>query len=75
VPDAGRAGTGIRIELVVLGWQIRAGSLRGPGDFGSRIELAWRIADRAADEFSPPPVSARVLERLAATTEPKAVSA
>jgi hypothetical protein len=63
LPDTGRSDTGVRIELIVLGWDIRAGSLRGPGDVGSWIELAWRIADRAADEFSPPGVSSDVLER------------
>lgn len=63
LPDTGRSDTGVRIEMIVLGWEIRAGSLRGPGDVGSWIEIAWRVADRAADEFSPPFVSPRVLER------------
>jgi hypothetical protein len=62
LPDTG-TDAGVRIEVVVLGWDIRAGSLRGPGDVGSWIELAWRIADRAADEFAAPRVSADVLER------------
>jgi hypothetical protein len=62
LPDTGSAA-GVRIDLVVLGWDIRAGSLRGPGDVGSWIEFAWRVADRAADEFAAPRVSADVLER------------
>jgi len=60
-----------RVELLILGWEIRAGSLRDPGDVGSRIELAWRPADRAGDTFSPPPISSRVLERLAAADQRK----
>jgi hypothetical protein len=63
LPDTGSADTGVRIELVVIGWDIRAGSLVGPGDVGSWIEFAWRIAHRAADEFSPPRVSDDVLAR------------
>lgn len=63
LPDTGRSDIGVRIELIVLGWEIRAGSLRGPGDVGSWIEIAWRRADQAADEFSAPPVSPDVLER------------
>jgi hypothetical protein len=64
LPDSGGSDHGVRIELVVLGWDIRAGSLRGPGDVGSWIEIAWRIADRASAEFSAPRVSPDVLERL-----------
>jgi hypothetical protein len=70
LPDSAEAG--VRIELAVIGWQIRAGSLRGPGDFGSRVELAWHAADRAADEFSAPVISERVLERLPSASGTKA---
>jgi hypothetical protein len=62
LPDGGDPD-GVRIELAVLSWRIHAGTLRGTGDFGSRLELAWRPATRAADTFSPPPISARVLAR------------
>ena len=54
------------VEVLVLGWDLRAGSLRGPGEFGSRIRLAWRPADRAGDVFSPPPVPESVAARLPA---------
>jgi hypothetical protein len=59
VPD-----TEIRIELLVLGWDLRAGSLRGPGDFGSFVDLAWRRADRPGMSFEAPPFSPRVAARL-----------
>ena len=36
-----RIGAGI--ELVILDWNIPAGSLRGVGDFGARLLLAWRL--------------------------------
>jgi len=64
LPDSGGAEQGVRIELIVTAWDIRAGSLRGQGDFGSRVELAWRRADRASDEFAAPVPGERVLARL-----------
>jgi hypothetical protein len=64
VPNDG--GTrGVAIEIVVLAWDLRAGTVRGPGDFGSRISLAWRTADRASAEFAPPPINANLARRLA----------
>jgi hypothetical protein len=44
LPDAD-AQPGVRIELIVREWDIRAGSLRGPGDVGSRIVVAFRRID------------------------------
>ncbi len=64
LPDGGDRDRGARIEIVILGWELRAGSLRGPGDFGSRISLAWRRADQATLSFAPPPVNAHLLQRL-----------
>ena len=58
--DAGSA----RLEFVVVAWDIRAGSLRGPGDFGSFVTLAWREADRAVDHFSDPPPHPLLVPRL-----------
>ena len=62
VPDSGEEGE--LLELAVLGWEIHAGTLIGPGDFGSRVELAWRRADRSATTFAPPPTNPQLLRRL-----------
>lgn len=64
LPDAGDPERGARIELAILAWDIRAGSLRGAGDFGSNIALAWRRADKAEESFSTPPISPQLIARL-----------
>jgi hypothetical protein len=38
LPSTGRAV----VELQVRGWVLHAGTLVGPGEFGSKLELAWR---------------------------------
>ncbi|MGW3785602.1 hypothetical protein ACWD5Z_13500 [Micromonospora chokoriensis] len=53
----------IAVELLVLTWLLHAGTVRGSGDYGSSIVLAWRRADRAADEFGPPPINQFVWRR------------
>ncbi|MEU7754891.1 hypothetical protein [Micromonospora sp. NPDC049171] len=66
-PDAGPAvaagSTPVTVEVVVLSWLLHAGTVRGSGDYGSSIALAWRRADRAADEFGPPPINEFVWRR------------
>jgi hypothetical protein len=62
LPETGAAG--VRVDVVVLGWDLRAGSLRGPGNFGSRITLAWRSADTPIAHFSTPPVNPVLIKRL-----------
>ena len=64
VPDEGGA-RGAAIEIVILAWELRAGTVLGPGDVGSRITLAWRIANTASAEFAPPPINANLARRLA----------
>jgi hypothetical protein len=51
VSEGGRESLGAVAEIVILGWEIRAGSLQGPGDAGSWIRLAWRERTSAEDEF------------------------
>lgn len=63
VPDDGGTGPGALVRLVVLDWDLRAGSLRGPGNFGSRIRFAWRAADSGTDRFEQPPRHPRVAIR------------
>jgi hypothetical protein len=58
---------GVRLDVVVLDWEVRAGTLRGPGDAGARLALAWRRADAAANAFAAPPVHPRVRARQAPT--------
>jgi hypothetical protein len=55
---------GTLLELIVLGWEIRAGTVKGPGDFGSSIRLAWRDSSAGVDRFLAPPVSPTILSRL-----------
>lgn len=63
-PDAGDPDQGVQLQIVPLAWDIRAGSLRGPGDFGSRIAFAWRFASAGAARFGPLPINPHVLARL-----------
>lgn len=62
VPDDG-GSDGVRIELEVRRWEIRAGTLRSPGDFGSFVDLAWRRADAGTDAFEPPALNAMFVRR------------
>jgi len=59
-PDA----DGVRVEVIVLDWALYAGTVRGAGDYGSYIKLAWRRADQAVASFSTPPVNPYVIDRL-----------
>lgn len=52
------------VELAILRWQLFAGTVRGPGDYGSVVEFGWRTADKALDIFGPPVPHRAVLRRL-----------
>jgi len=65
VPDDG-GPDGVRVELEIVAWELRAGTLRGAGDFGSFVDLAWRRADSATDGFEPPPLNPMFLRRVVA---------
>lgn len=71
----GEAETGPGLELILLFWDVRAGNLRGPGDFGGRIRLAWRRIDQAAASFAPRPPHPLLAFRPAPPEAPKAPEA
>jgi hypothetical protein len=62
LPEA--SATGISVEVLTLDWDIRAGTLVGAGNFGSRISIAWRMARLAVTQFSEPPPNPIVIARL-----------
>ena len=55
--------SGAAIEVIVASWDLRAGNLRGPGDFGGRIRLGWQRADQAVSTYGPLPPHPRLLLR------------
>ena len=65
VPDDGGEG-GEVVELTIVDWDVRAGTVRGAGDFGSRLDVAFRRSDGGAARFEPPPVHPQLVRRLAA---------
>jgi hypothetical protein len=58
------------LELAILSWTITAGSVRGRGDSGAALTLAWRDATRAVDVFAPPPLPPLVALRLPRLANP-----
>lgn len=62
--DDGNPTTGALVELRVVSWEIHAGSLRGPGDFGSSLRFEWRRTGRGTPHFEPPAVNPHVAARL-----------
>jgi hypothetical protein len=61
--DAGGQDLGAAVEVAVVAWHLCAGTVRGPGDYGSFLSLGWRQADLAVDQFGPPPVHQFLLRR------------
>jgi hypothetical protein len=64
VADGGNPERGARMELIIIGWALFAGSLRGPGDFGSYLDVAWRRCEAGQSTYSIPPLDPRVAARL-----------
>jgi hypothetical protein len=52
------------VELYIVGFRLAAGTLRGAGDYGSFVEVAWRRVGRGTPAFTPPPIDRRVAERV-----------
>jgi hypothetical protein len=51
------------VELYVVAFRLAAGTLRGAGDYGSFVEVAWRRAVDGARVFAVPPIDRRVALR------------
>jgi len=51
-PDSGARGA--VVEVTVVDWLLLAGTVRGPGDYGSFLTLSWRAADAGEDTFDVP---------------------
>lgn len=64
LPGDGNAKNGTLLELAFLEWRIHAGTVRGSGDFGSYLKLAWRTANTAVDVFGPPVINPFLWHRL-----------
>jgi hypothetical protein len=64
VAGGGNPDSGLRVEFIVMGWALYAGSIRGVGDFGSYVDLAWRRCDAGQSTFHIPPLDPRVAARL-----------
>lgn len=62
--DDGDAAAGAAIEVILLGWALHAGTVRGQGDFGSSISLAWRRVNLAVEIFGPPVINPFLVHRL-----------
>ncbi|MFX1677563.1 hypothetical protein PWR63_35935 [Paraburkholderia sp. A2WS-5] len=63
VPADGGDAAG-RLEVSVLSWDLRAGSMIGPGDYGSTLTLAWRRNDTGMQTFGPVPLNPFLRLRL-----------
>ncbi len=53
-----------RIRIHIAAWALHAGTMVGPGNFGSFIRLAATQIDHAVDEYGPVPASPAIIARL-----------
>jgi hypothetical protein len=56
-------GAASTVELVLLAWTLHAGCVRGAGEFGSFVELAWRRVGAGRNAFDLPPLDPHVAAR------------
>ncbi len=52
------------LELRVLDWDLRVGHLRGAGDVGGGLRIAWRRIEEAVAVFSTPPMPPHLRPRI-----------
>jgi hypothetical protein len=64
LPAAGDPAQGAALDIVLLGWSIFAGTMQGPGDFGSFVQFGWKTADQAQSAFGPPVINPFLQRRL-----------
>lgn len=64
VQDVADAAGAVPLQIQVLDWALHAGTVLGPGDFGSFLRLAVRVADKGVDVFGPLPPSDFVIQSL-----------
>jgi hypothetical protein len=62
-PDDG-GDVGAAVEVEVLEWTLAAGTLAGPGGFGSTLRIAWRTVGKGSDMFQPPAIDPNIVTRL-----------
>ncbi len=67
IPD-GDGGRTV-IDLYVAGWLLHAGCVRGPGNYGSFVEVAWRRVDRGTSAFPLAPIDPYVAARNTALSQ------
>jgi hypothetical protein len=57
------------VDLYVAGWLLHAGCMRGPGAYGSFVEVAWRRVERGANTFPLAPIDPHVAARNTALAQ------
>jgi hypothetical protein len=67
IPDTD--GGAAVIDLYVADWLLHAGCVRGPGDYGSFVDAAWRRIDTGANAFPLAPIDPHVAVRNAALSQ------
>ena len=61
IPDGDNART--LVDLFIAGWLLHAGCVRGPGDYGSFVDVGWRRADKGVNAHALAPMHPHVSAR------------